>query len=129
MQALFEEQGTVRSVRMRRHLRSGDFKGSVFVEFDTEELAKEVREMRRSGHGGSLGALRGVDAAMCVPLDQMARDNQMDSTSSNETLCCCFVAAQGDGHHGLRCLMTAAPHVVVQVAVGRSRRGLQPLLG
>ena len=29
---------------MRRHLRSGDFKGSVFVEFDSEELAKEVRQ-------------------------------------------------------------------------------------
>jgi len=42
-QAFFEQQGTVRSVRMRRHLRSGDFKGSVFVEFDSEGLAKEVR--------------------------------------------------------------------------------------
>ena len=43
LQVFFEQQGTVRSVRMRRHLRSGDFKGSVFVEFDNEELAKEVR--------------------------------------------------------------------------------------
>ena len=46
-QAFFEQHGAVRSVRMRRHLRSGDFKGSVFVELDSEELAKEVRSSRR----------------------------------------------------------------------------------
>ena len=43
LQAFFSEQGAVRSVRLRRHLGSADFKGSVFVEFETAELAGEVR--------------------------------------------------------------------------------------
>jgi lupus La protein len=41
--AFFAAHGTVRCVRMRRHLSSKDFKGSVFVEFATKEEADKVR--------------------------------------------------------------------------------------
>ena len=32
----------VNSVRMRRHLNSKDFKGSIFLEFEDEETAEKV---------------------------------------------------------------------------------------
>lgn len=35
--------GGVNCVRFRRHARSKDFKGSVFIEFESEEVAKKVR--------------------------------------------------------------------------------------
>eukprot|EP00891_Asterochloris_glomerata_P007077 jgi/Astpho2/7077/Aster-01913 len=38
----FSDQGDVYSVRLRRHLTSKDFKGSIFVEFASPELAEEV---------------------------------------------------------------------------------------
>lgn len=42
LQTFFSQEGAVRSVRLRRHLGTADFKGSVFVEFQTPELAAEV---------------------------------------------------------------------------------------
>ena len=57
----------MRSVRMRRHLRSGDFKGSVFVEFDSEDLAKEVRGRAHmgiaSGHQSLVALQAGLNCA------------------------------------------------------------------
>eukprot|EP00232_Nephroselmis_pyriformis_P003315 CAMPEP_0182912470 /NCGR_PEP_ID=MMETSP0034_2-20130328/37532_1 /TAXON_ID=156128 /ORGANISM="Nephroselmis pyriformis, Strain CCMP717" /LENGTH=282 /DNA_ID=CAMNT_0025049145 /DNA_START=26 /DNA_END=870 /DNA_ORIENTATION=+ len=44
----------VLSVRMRRHTTSKDFKGSVFVEFETPEDAKAVTEMALENEGASL---------------------------------------------------------------------------
>jgi lupus La protein len=41
--AFFSRVAAVNCVRMRRHATSKDFRGSVFVEFASEELAKEVR--------------------------------------------------------------------------------------
>jgi lupus La protein len=41
--AFFERQGPVACVRLRRHLESKDFRGSVFVEFGSEETADKVR--------------------------------------------------------------------------------------
>ena len=38
----FSDLGDVYSVRLRRHLTSKDFKGSIFVEFASPELAEEV---------------------------------------------------------------------------------------
>jgi len=43
----FGTAGKVESVRMRRHMESKDFKGSVFVEFDTAETADQVFPHRR----------------------------------------------------------------------------------
>ena len=39
----FKKVGPVRCVRMRRSTATKDFRGSVFVEFDSKELAEEVR--------------------------------------------------------------------------------------
>ena len=41
----FGKYGQVKSVRMRRHANSKDFRGSVFVEFATEEEAEKVMQM------------------------------------------------------------------------------------
>ena len=41
----FGKYGQVKSVRMRRHPGSKDFKGSVFVEFSSEEEAEKVMQM------------------------------------------------------------------------------------
>lgn len=38
----FSKFATVNAVRLRRHLTSKDFKGSVFVEFATKEEADKV---------------------------------------------------------------------------------------
>ena len=40
----FETQAPVNSVRLRRFLSSKDFRGSIFVEFDTVESATKVAE-------------------------------------------------------------------------------------
>ena len=40
--AFFGQAGAVNCVRMRRHLTSKDFKGSVFVEFASQEEADKV---------------------------------------------------------------------------------------
>ena len=61
LQAFFSEQGAVRSVRLRRHLGTADFKGSIFVEFQTAELAAEVRRpglLRRRGGTSALRSAR-----------------------------------------------------------------------
>jgi hypothetical protein len=42
VQELFAQHATVRSVRLRRHLTSKDFKGSVFVELGSKEEADKV---------------------------------------------------------------------------------------
>eukprot|EP00873_Tetraselmis_striata_P024318 jgi/Tetstr1/444582/TSEL_032433.t1 len=38
----FEQHGPVNCVRLRRHMESKDFRGSAFVEFDSEETAAKV---------------------------------------------------------------------------------------
>jgi hypothetical protein len=40
--SFFQQHAPVKSVRMRRHLTSKDFKGSVFVEFAAKEEAEKV---------------------------------------------------------------------------------------
>ena len=40
--AFFADVAPVNCVRMRRHLQSKDFRGSIFIEFASEEVAKEV---------------------------------------------------------------------------------------
>jgi len=42
MSAVFAAVAPVASLRMRRHLTTKDFRGSVFVEFESEEVAKRV---------------------------------------------------------------------------------------
>jgi hypothetical protein len=41
----FSSVAPVNCVRMRRHLASKDFRGSIFIEFDSEETAKQVRAL------------------------------------------------------------------------------------
>jgi lupus La protein len=46
MQAItefFQQRAPVNCVRMRRHLESKDFRGSVFVEFADEEAMRKVQ--------------------------------------------------------------------------------------
>lgn len=43
--AVFAAHAPVNSVRMRRHLNSKDFRGSVFVEFASKEDAERVRNV------------------------------------------------------------------------------------
>lgn len=42
MTAAFATVAPVQSLRMRRHLQTKDFRGSVFVEFESEEVAQRV---------------------------------------------------------------------------------------
>ena len=42
--AYFKTVGNARSIRLRRHTTSKDFRGSIFVEFATEEEAKAIAE-------------------------------------------------------------------------------------
>lgn len=51
----FNTVGPVRCVRMRRHPNTKDFRGSVFVEFETKEIAEEVSSSQSCRH--SLDAL------------------------------------------------------------------------
>jgi lupus La protein len=44
--AVFTAHAPVNSLRMRRHLNSKDFRGSVFVEFGSKEDAERVRQDR-----------------------------------------------------------------------------------
>lgn len=48
LMAVFSEHAPVNSVRMRRHLNSKDFRGSVFVEFATNEDAGKVTPLASS---------------------------------------------------------------------------------
>eukprot|EP00951_Prasinocladus_malaysianus_P019411 scaffold156765_cov51-Prasinocladus_malaysianus.AAC.2 len=43
--SFMKQHGEVLSVRMRRHTESKDFRGSIFVEFDSVETAKKVASM------------------------------------------------------------------------------------
>lgn len=52
--AFFERQGPVACVRLRRHLESKDFRGSVFVEFGSEETADKVRAMELEYEGAPI---------------------------------------------------------------------------
>lgn len=52
---LFNGHGTVNCVRMRRHVRSKMFKGSVFVEFSSVEEAEKVRERGGGEKAGRTG--------------------------------------------------------------------------
>lgn len=42
LNAFFSEAGAIKCVRMRRHTQTKDFKGSVFVEFESEAIMNEV---------------------------------------------------------------------------------------
>ena len=62
MQAItefFKQRSPVNCVRMRRHLESKDFRGSVFVEFADEEAMQKVQLSPDAvvGHIGQLHAL------------------------------------------------------------------------
>ena len=46
LMAVFTAHAPVNSLRMRRHLNSKDFRGSVFVEFGSREDAERVRQDR-----------------------------------------------------------------------------------
>lgn len=52
LQNLMESVGAVRSVRMRRHMHSKDFRGSVFVEFTSVEEAARVLKASKKEEGG-----------------------------------------------------------------------------
>lgn len=43
IEAFFAGVAPVNAVRLRRHMASKDFRGSVFVEFASREVAQEVR--------------------------------------------------------------------------------------
>ena len=45
IQGFFASVAPVNCVRMRRHLTSKDFRGSVFVEFGSEDHAREARAL------------------------------------------------------------------------------------
>lgn len=51
LQNFMESIGSVRSVRMRRHMQSKDFRGSVFVEFTSVEEAARVLEKSKKAEG------------------------------------------------------------------------------
>ena len=40
--AFFRQEAPVNAVRLRRHIMSKDFRGSIFVEFTTQEDAEKV---------------------------------------------------------------------------------------
>lgn len=72
----FRQHGGVRCVRMRRHVTSKDFKGSVFVELDSAEEAQRVRG--RACGGDTPGALvsrglAGRQAGTCATRQMQAR--------------------------------------------------------
>lgn len=52
--AFFDSIRRVRSVRFRRHSLSKDFKGDLFVEFESRDLADEVRQMQLECEGAPL---------------------------------------------------------------------------
>lgn len=52
--AFFSKVAPVKCVRMRRHLNSRDFRGSVFVEFDTLESANKVKDMVLEYEGATI---------------------------------------------------------------------------
>lgn len=53
IRSFFSQLKPVRSVRLRRHNKSKDFKGDAFVEFRSEEDAKEVAQMSGLYHAGA----------------------------------------------------------------------------
>ncbi|KAL4447785.1 hypothetical protein ABPG75_005004 [Micractinium tetrahymenae] len=64
----FRQHGSVQCVRMRRHLQSKDFKGSVFVEFSSVEEAEKVR--------GKELVYEGAPLAMEPKLDYIKRKQE-----------------------------------------------------
>ena len=52
LQSYLETLGEVKSVRMRRHMHSKDFRGSVFVEFASIEEAERVLKKSKKDEGG-----------------------------------------------------------------------------
>ena len=64
--AFFSEHANVRSIRMRKHLGSGDFKGSVFLELDSVEEARALMAKELVHEGAKL--VRGMRAAALLAL-------------------------------------------------------------
>jgi len=56
LQDWFEKTADERvlSVRLRRHIASKDFKGSIFVEFETKDIAEKVKAMKLEHEGAEL---------------------------------------------------------------------------
>eukprot|EP00898_Chlorokybus_atmophyticus_P002910 jgi/Chlat1/361/Chrsp10S01483 len=50
----FSQQGSVRSIRLRRHAHSKDFRGSIFVEFASAEEANKVLQAKLEYQGAEL---------------------------------------------------------------------------
>jgi lupus La protein len=64
--AFFSKHGEVRSIRMRKHLTSQDFKGSIFLEMGTVEEAQALMDQTLVHEGATL--VRAREATLASPL-------------------------------------------------------------
>ena len=61
----FSKHGDVRSIRMRKHLTSQDFKGSIFLEMGSVEEAQALMDQTLVHEGATL--VRASSAALVSP--------------------------------------------------------------
>ena len=65
--AFFSQHGDVRSVRLRKHLSSQDFKGSIFLEMGSVEEAQALMDKTLVHEGATLvRALHCIGGALCL---------------------------------------------------------------
>ncbi len=60
--SFFNEHAAVRSIRMRKHLTSGDFKGSIFLELDSPEQVQALMDKQLVHAGATLVSKQGKAA-------------------------------------------------------------------
>lgn len=81
----FEGVGEVNCVRMRRHLKSKDFKGSVFVEFSSLAEAERVKKLTLEHEGAKLELEGKVDYMKRKEEERHAKPNSPYNTVNQGT--------------------------------------------